>query len=431
MDFNQNTPLVFHWRNEELDKFLKFAPLVGVLLFGIIPLIIWLSFPSGFFSQIDWGEIGRKLLQKPDFLLAIFLYPVIGITAYFMLSKHQKNARLTLSNDAMSYSSGLPLLSRWFDWHLDLETIRSKEVKLRLTGRKYGKQPLFLYRFSWGVGGIRQMRPAAWVLPNQVDLPVKEPTSFMGYVSWSKPENAALLEEQFSQLPLIKALTQRGIDLPKIANTSEYTGLDLMANPRMKIAVISFFATLVGAFVLFHLMRHQHYFASLPMSWLFIFGALAGLAMLAWLWAEEPTEGSLADKAGFRFTQVLLACLVAVSAGLCAPSLPLLFSISFQTAQEQTFSLQKMPLILKSTGASDMPEIQPTQALEYWQSLKEGEVVTLTVRRGLAGLWWQYDSSELQNKVEAFYGAQPISPAKQHLRSNRQHVIVQPQLLVN
>jgi hypothetical protein len=409
MDFNQNTPLVFNWKNEDLDKVLKFAPLVGVVLLGIIPLILWLSFPSGFFSQIDWGEIGRKMLQKPDFLLAIFLYPVVGIATHFMMSKHRKNARLTLGDNTLNYSSGLPLLSRWFDWQLDLEDVRSGKLKLNLNGRKYGKHPLALYRFSWGVSGLRQFRPAAWVLPNQTALPFKEPTSFMGYVSWKKPENAALLEEQFSQLPLIKALTQRGVNVPKIANTTEATGLDLMAHPRMKVAVISFFVALVGAFVLFHLMRHQHYFSAPPISYQLIAGAFAGLLMFAWLWGEKPDAGNTAEQAGFRGTQVLLACLFAVSAGLCAPSVPLLFASILQTSQEQSFELQKSPLLLKSSLPTNMPAIQPTQALDYWQSLKDGEVINLPVSRGFAGLWWQYDSSVLQDKVEAFYSSQPMS----------------------
>jgi hypothetical protein len=409
MDFNQNTPLVFHWKNKELDKVLRLALFFSGLLIGLIPIIIWLSFPSEFLSQIDWPAVWQKLLDKPLQLTQVALAIVAAPISIWAQSQHNKNARLMLDDKSLQYSSGLPLLSRWFDWQLDLEGVRSGKRKLNLNGRKYGKQPLALYRFSWGVSGLRQFRPAAWVLPNQTALPLKEPTSFMGYVSWKNPENAALLEEQFSQLPLIKALTQRGIDIPKIAATTEATGLDLMAHPRMKVAVISFFVTLVGAFVLFHLMRHQHYFSAPPISYQLIAGTFAGLLMFAWLWGEKPNAGNTAEQAGFRGTQVLLACLFAVSAGLCAPSVPLLFASMLQTSQEQSFELQKSPLLLKSSLPTSMPAIQPTQALEYWQSLKDGEVINLPISRGFAGLWWQYDSSVLQDKVEAFYSSQPMS----------------------
>lgn len=409
MDFNQNTPLVFHWKNKELDKVLRLALFFSGLLIGLIPIIIWLSFPSEFLSQVDWSAFWQKLLDKPLQLTQLVLAFVAAPMSIWAQSHHNKNARLLLNDKSLQYSSGLPLLSRWLDWKLDLDAIRSGKEKLRLNGRMYGKQPLFLYRFSWGVGGVRQMRPAAWVLPNQTDLPVQEPTSRWGYVSWKNLENAALLEEQYRQLPLIKALTQRGIDVPKIANTSETAGLDLMAHPRMKVAVLSFFVTLVVAFMLFHLMRHQHYFSTPPISYQLITGVLAGSLMFAWLWGEKPEAGNTAQQASFRGTQVLLAGLFAVSAGLCAPSLPLLLASTWQSPQEQTFSLQKSPLILKSDLPINMPSIQPTQAFEYWQSLKDGEVVKLPVSRGFAGLWWQYDSSVLQDKVEAFYSSQPMS----------------------
>lgn len=409
MDFNQNTPLVFHLKSEELEKFLKLSLFLGVFFIGFIPLSIWLIFPGDFLSQINWIDVWQKLTLKP-FELTKIIFALLAVPAsIWMQSHHNKNARLKLDDSGMSYSSGLPVLNRWLDWHLDLNAIRSGKERLRLTGRMYGKQPLFLYRFSWGVGGIRQMRPASWVLPNHTTLPVQEPTTFLGYVNWKKPENEAFLEEQFRQLPLIKALTQRGVGIPKIAYTSEATGLDLMAHPRMKVAVISFFATLVGAFVLFHLMRHQHYFSAPPISYQLIAGAFAGLVMIAWLWGEKPNVGNTAEQAGFRGTQVLLAGLFAVSAGLCAPSLPLLIGSALQSSQEHAFTLQKLPLALKGIDQYDMPIIQPTQALEYWQSLKDGEVVNLPVSRGFAGLWWQYDSSGLQDKVEVFYGSLPRS----------------------
>ena len=409
MDFNQNTPLVFHLKNDEFDKVLKLSLLLGLFFIGFIPLTIWLIFPSEFLSQINWIDAWQKLLLKPIELAKIIFALLAVPVSIWMQSQHNKNARLMLNDSRMSYTSRMPLLSRWLDWQLDLEDIRSEKIKLRFSGNELGAQPVLLYRLTWGISGLRQIRPAAWILPNQTTLPVQKPSSFFGLVNWKKSENMALLQQQFDQLPLINALMQRGVLLPQVSKKREGIGLDLMAYPRMKVAVISFFATLVGAFVLFHLMRHQHYFSLPPLSLQLTFGALAGLFMFAWLWGEKPNSGNTAEQAGFRGTQVLLAGLFAVSAGLCAPSLPLLLGSTFQSSHEQAFTLQKLPLALKGIDPSDMPTIQPTQAIEYWQSLKDGEVVNLPVSRGLAGLWWQYDSSGLQNKVEVFYGSLPRS----------------------
>jgi hypothetical protein len=408
MDFNQNTPLVFHWKKFQHEPLIKVTRNVGIGLIVGVLVVLWLLLPPLNLEQVDWSSVWSKFLNKPETVVMLF-YPLLLIPVYMFQSLHLKRARLCVDYDTVSYKSGLPLLSRWLDWSLDLNDIRSKKLNLQLSGNKLGYHPILLYRLSWGVGNLRQLRPAAWILPNQAVEPLQKPVTRFGLVNWKSSENMALLQKQFDELPLINALIQRDIALPKVLNTREVTGLDLMAHPRMKVAVISFFVTLVGAFVLFHLMRHQHYFSQPPFSYQLIAGAFAGLLMFAWLWGEKPNAGNTAEQAGFRGTQVLLACLFAVSAGLCAPSVPLLFVSMLQTSQEQSFELQKSPLLLKSSLPTNIPAIQPTQALEYWQSLKDGEVINLPVSRGFAGLWWQYDSSVLQDKVEAFYSSQPMS----------------------
>jgi hypothetical protein len=133
--------------------------------------------------------------------------------------------------------------------------------------------------------------------------------------------------------------------------------------------------------------------------------------MLAWLWGEAPDaqaqQGGKAAEAGFRATQVVLAVLVSVVAGLCAPSLPLAYSKITQTSHEQMFALQKQPQRLLPEHAAAMPAVQLEHAAEYWQSLPEGAAVTLPVRRGAFGLWWQFDANALREKWQAYYETHP------------------------
>ena len=229
MDFNQNTPLVFHLKNDEFDKVLKLSLLLGLFFIGFIPLTIWLIFPSEFLSQINWIDAWQKLLLKPIELAKIIFALLAVPVSIWMQSQHNKNARLMLNDSRMSYTSRMPLLSRWLDWQLDLEDIRSEKIKLRFSGNELGAQPVLLYRLSWGISGLRQIRPAAWILPNQTTLPVQKPSSFFGLVNWKKSENMALLQQQFDQLPLINALMQRGVLLPQVSKKREGIGLDLMA----------------------------------------------------------------------------------------------------------------------------------------------------------------------------------------------------------
>lgn len=274
-----------------------------------------------------------------------------------------------------------------------------------------GAQPMHLYRLTWGTGlnNIRHLRPSMWHLPGQVRSEIIKPQSFLGLVRWGTPENVVVLQQQFDQLPLMQALRQRGIVVPPMTGKQQHTGVDLMAVPRFKAVVIGFFVALAVALALFHTMRHQQYFVQPTWTvWVAVAG-LCGLGTYIWLCLEPASQGR-ADQSGsileFRFTQIFLACLAALAAGLCAPSLPLVLSNMAQPAHEVAFALQKLPLLLRAPTSGEISDIQPTQALDYWASLPENTVVKLPVRRGMYGLWWQFDSSVLGDKLDAFYATQ-------------------------
>ena len=277
-------PLIFHWRQPGRAP----AQRTGWVALGIaavaIAAVLWVWFPVEILTQIDWPKLWEKLLAKPfkfAELVLILLAPMFLVGGHVV---HTKQARLTLYTDTLRYASGLPLLGRWLDWTLDLDAVRANKLPLQLAGVAMGPQPTNNYRLSWGPGQLRQLRPAAWYLPQQAPVASAKPASFFGLVRWQTPENQALLQQQFNQLPLIQALRQRGIALPSVNGKRQMVGLDLMAYPRMKAAVISFFVALLSAFVLFHLMRHHHYFTPPPLLAWVAFGAVTGVCMLAWLW---------------------------------------------------------------------------------------------------------------------------------------------------
>ena len=400
-------PLVFHWRQPgKVQTERSIFVLMGVVTLAIAGAF-WLWFPTAILTQIDWPKAWQNLMAKSAVLWEIALYPLAMVFFLGGHVVHTKQARLALEADTLRYASGLPLLGRWLDWTLDLEAVRSDKLVLHLEGVAMGPQPTYQYRLSWGKGLFaRQVRPAAWHLPNQTPVVAVKPATSFGLVRWSTPENQALLQQQFDQLPLVQALRQRGIALPPVNGKRQMVGLDLMAYPRMKAAVIGFFIAMLGAFLLFHLMRHHHYFTPPPlMAWV-AFGSAAGLGMLAWLWPEHPGEvntATAAEAIGFRSTQMLLAALVAVAAGLCAPSLPLAFSSATQMPQDIAFHLKNSPLRLWATNASGVPDVYPNQAMDFWLSQPEGAPFFLPVRSGVAGLWWQFDSRALDDQLDAFY----------------------------
>ena len=399
-------PLIFHWRQPgKVQPVRSIGMVLGIAGLGIA-LVIWLWVPNAMLSQIDWSKAWQNLLAKS----AVHWGPALSLLAmvFFLVGHvvHTKRARLTLEADTLRYASGLPLLGRWLDWTLDLEAVRANKLPLQLAGAALGPTPTNNYRLSWGRGQVKQLRPAAWHLPGQAPAALVKPTSSFGLVRWQTPENQALLQQQFNQLPLVQALRQRGIALPPVNGKRQMAGLDLMAHPRMRVAVIGFFIALVSAFALFHVMRNDHYFSPPPLLAWVAFGTAAGLCMLAWLWREHPGGAgstTAVEAAGFRSTQVLLAALIGVAAGLCAPSLPLAFSSTTQASQQLAFGLKNAPLRLQATTDNGVPDIHPDQAMDYWLSLPEGSAFSLPVRQGVAGLWWQFDSRVLEERLDAFY----------------------------
>ncbi|MDO5691887.1 MAG: hypothetical protein Q4G70_05300 [Pseudomonadota bacterium] len=92
---------------------------------------------------------------------------------------------------------------------------------------------------------------------------------------------------------------------------------------------------------------------------------------------------------------------------LAGPLLALGWTWLTQPAQQIVFSVQgtQPPRLRAVAPESPVPDLQPGQVPEFWASLPAGERITLPVRRGMAGLWWQYDGSVLTERVQAFYSA--------------------------
>lgn len=400
-------PLIFRWRQPgERHAHRSGVVLMGFLAVGIIFVFDQLI-PAEVWARFDWTVVWQKLLARPYEFAKFILASLGAIVMLGGLAAHKKRARLILEPDTLRYSCGLPLLGRWLDWTLDLEAVRANRLPLQLAGVAMGSQPVNNYTLSWRKVPAKRLRLAAWHLPNQVPVALQKPTSSFGLVRWQTPENQALLQQQFHQLPLVQALRQRGIELPSVNGKRQLVGIDLMAYPRMKFAVISFFICILSVFVLFHLMRHHHYFSPPALLVWVAFGIAAGLGMLAWLWSENPGKVNTITAAaaiGFRSTQVLLAALFAIAAGLLAPSLPLAFSSTVHVPQEIAFELKKAPLRLQASAAYGVPDVQPNQALDFWTSQPEGAAFSLPVRQGVAGLWWQFDSRVLEGRLDAFYG---------------------------
>ncbi|MBB6561805.1 hypothetical protein HNP48_004499 [Acidovorax soli] len=424
-------PLVFHARDYHTGTAAQRAQrrrlgrVVGIVLVMVlaVSLVMAVATLVGATAQpFPWQMLASRSAaawQRADPLRLVFhaLQLLLLLALVLGLALHRRRARLVLDNQSLRYTSGLPVVWRWLDWQLDLGALRSGAVSWQLAGAPVPANPLATLRITWKGGARLGLSPARWYLPGEpeTDDDVR-PHSMAGLVLWNSAKNLPVVQRMFEALPLVRALRERGVPVPAPDGARSRAGVDrdLMAYPRMKAVVIGFFVGLGAAAALFHAMRHQHYFMAPPVGVWGAVGACTALLVLAWLWPEAKlAHGSASptasERAGFRTTQLLVAALAAVPAGLCAPSVPLAWAWVTEAPRTVAFavapSVQSLPrVVLRAPQGGDVPPLEPRQAIDYWLSLRTGATVELPVRRGLAGLWWQFDSSVLEERLEVFYG---------------------------
>ena len=401
---------VFHWRDGVDERTRRIAYVLLVVMCALLFALLWTIVPKEAWAKFDATQVLHKLLRQEKFIEVVLL-TLVGILALCAQANYKKNARLILTDDELRHVSGVPVLGQWLDWTLDLTAIRRNNAILKVIGQPMGADPLKFYRLSWGESSIfqiRQIRPSAWLLANQPIAKAIQPKSTLGLVRWRHPENQALLQQQFDQLPLVQALRMRGVTVEAVTGKRQHAGVDLMAYPAFKLAVIGSLVAFVVAFGLFHAMLDQQYFVQPGWTVWVTVAAIAAAIVYMRLRQEQPADeptGIRAKSLEFVATQVFLACLAGAGAAAVAVSLPLVLSTVSQPAREVTFVLQKSPLRLLAPTSVGIPDVQPVQALDYWASLPDGEIVMLPVRRGIGGLWWQFDSSALSDSLDKFYGS--------------------------
>lgn len=429
--FGDGVPLIFRPRDYHTGSAAqraqrrRLAWMAGVALIAVLAVslgMVVMGLVTGPGQPFQWQVLARRSAsawQRSDPLRLVFhgLQLLLFLLIVLGLAWHRRRARLVLDGQSLRYASGLPLVWRWLDWQLDLNALRSGAVTWQLQGVPVPANPLSALRLTWKRGARLGLSPARWYLPGEPELDdVVRPHSMAGLVLWNSARNLPVVQQLFETLPLVRALRERGVPVPVPDGKQSGVagGTNLMAYPRMKAVVIGFFVALAVAAALFHAMRHQHYFLAPPVGAWLAFAACAGLLLLAWMWPEGAlahgkATPTAAERVGFRTTQLLVAALAAVPAGLCAPSLPLLWTWAAEPLRTVVFAVAppvppSSRVVLQAPQEGDVPPVEPTQAIGYWLSLRPGETVELPVRRGVAGLWWQFDSSVLEGRLEAYYG---------------------------
>lgn len=368
---------------------------IGWQLYGLFPPEVWRQAAATFLTE--------GLLRRPWWAQAGTFGPLVAVALLVGLERLQRRrARLILDDSHLRFQSGVPVLAPWLDWQLPLDGLRRGHPRLRLTTAAVGSNPLALTRLGWGLTGWRGVRPALW-LPAGSPLPSSEPLQPpphrpMGFVNWRHPRNAAWLQQQFEALPLVRALVERGVDLPAWqALQTAAEGPDLMAHPRLRAVLMSLAGLVLSGGLCLHLARHQHYTAPWSLgAWLSLSTVIAVLTLAWHLTLAPPMPADRSSRWALRFAQGLTTALMVVMLGWNLYHLPLAWGRAFAPVEmvDHVLDLDAARLRPASPGAST-PEIAIDPRARRWRDGPDGAHHQVALRRGWGGWWMQYDTEAM------------------------------------
>ena len=340
-------------------------------------------------------------------LLALMVaLALLGVVVAWGDARVRQRGRLTLSHDTLRYEDG----SRWAwlrrraSWTLDLNAVRAGHIVLGWSGLPPLPRAHHHVRLLWGRSPrMGQVLPGEWV-PVDGDA-IAAPVGDMSAGSAGAQAIDDSPQARVAALPLVVALRADGVPIPALGwRHPQQPGFDLMASARLR-RVLAALAVLVAATASLHVgLIHEYYFVRPPLALWLAVGALAALAAAAWLWREPVAAVQARVSQGeLRLTQALVALLLGGVAGLCAPTLPLLAGRVLTPVQTLRFEWQMGGqgaggLMLRSVDQPEVPAIAPhwRVATALMATAQAHSIpVALEVRRGPAGLWWQYDAAPL------------------------------------
>ncbi len=332
--------LTFHLRPPKASEEQFGASRLIFSVFAVLMVaFLWWAFSDAWAAlrAVDWALAWESLMGNPVKLVVPVVYVLLIAPATYVMHKRLRNARLVLDDSELRYESGVPWLSRWIDWKIDLQAIRSQELSFRIMLPPGVPLSSKTYAVEWGAKkhsgdrSLQTLRPADWYPANAEYVVPKR--SFLALPTTLSTHGAAAMQAQLQALPLVQALTQRAILLPPITSKSDHLGVDLMAYARLRMAVFAFFALLLMALLLMLFVRHSYYFEAPPIAVWVVCGGVVGAMVLAWLSGEAVA--AQAQRPGLHLARVVVAALVGLAFGLCAPSVPLAYANLLQAPQTQ------------------------------------------------------------------------------------------------
>lgn len=281
--------------------------------------------------------------------------------------------------------------SQRMDWQIPLREIAAAEI----TAGPLSPLPWMMQLHVTRLNGIEhKIDIANWFKLGGDCLPPLKPVGGTGFFHspmglWMKPENQKLLAEAAMELPLVRALRERGVVVSAMLNDARPN--DLFASRAVKLGICAGLGLVVLALALMVTRMHPRFIDGVP---LWVYPGVAVALILAYLRVASTDEWRPPVAHHFiGFTLLAAGASIAVS-----PLALLINGLGVPALELQAFVVRDGHLEARDAPlGAERIELPGKQSRSAW--LKEGTEVRLEVKQGRLGLW-EYDDTPLRDAAD-------------------------------
>ena len=356
-------------------------------------------------DPVRWVGILAQLLAPPV-LMWLFVW-------------RSRRGRLVLKPNCLSYQSQIPLVGRVLNWSLTLDDLRQGGACWYWHETSPGGGPETCLQLRWGLLRHRWISPAYWQPANGAHPDTVStrpaPQRRWGFVNWRSPYNEAVLSDRTMGLPLVQALLARNVPVPPVAGAhlSNPSGIDLMSHPSLRLAVLAVFACMLVGAGASAFAPHEAFIVAPPLWWWLLTGLLGAALALAALWGGSDGDPSrrAGDANQLKMTKLGLAALIGATVAGCSPLVALAWGAVISPAQTVPFVPVEDAGVVRLKPLQASLAVPSIEVLPRWFRVTDaaGAAVELPVRRGVGGLWWQYDRQALPHRLDDAARREPLS----------------------
>jgi len=404
-EYRSTSALVGGTEQKHLHSLIVVAAVVVMLLSSMWMMGIenWTDFQTAWLARAQPSDAAGSFFTRqgpvwdPTAFLPSLFALIFGLALWGLLLA-QRRCTLRLDTDSLTQSCDLPFgLGRFtpYHWTVPLPDICAIEYFRNPVQPVSPSIYMVTLQIKRGQGKARVIAPAHWYHQGEAAQPAPRPMSQAKLftnpsTTWALPENQAIMRQAVANLPLAKALRERGFEISKPDFNDSARDQNFFSSPSVKYAIV-IGAGLVLLTLFLMISRPYQHLQSLPSIWAVIASCIAVLAIFLLASKKESPPPVVVHK-------VVAGLSLVAGITMAAPPLVLLVNgLGIESSHIQEYVVHKG--LLEPVNAPDLGLIELPGKQGRIGFLREGSRLSLNVKRGRLGLL-EYDDTPLREEAD-------------------------------